>query len=733
MLLLGFAACTEDDLSDGNRPAGKEIQIIANRPQDGPVTKADIKKNFAVDDIIHISATFTYDGGKANTITYACMKYTNSGWIATDNTSLTWPEKAVSGTFTAYYFPSANALTAGKDNSQALSDLTDTNNPLRATFTATSAGITVYLQFEHLCTKLTLKDLKDNEGNDLAADQELWLTKTALSNSYVLRREMSGELTFAFTTMADKENMISTKSLPDGTAVFFLEEGDYQDMKLTFRNYKPYLTFNIAELSKLEHGKHYTLSITNLPGTVVSSGLKEEQYWGDTAEEGYITIKDINAFLAAIKVGNKQFIQDGVLILDVINNGTSTVTQLRNVSFGNAAFTPVDVSSSIVFDGNYRTIKDVKITNVNGGNAAIFGKYEGTIMNLALENVTTAKDLSATNIGALIGDGAAAATLNNIKLKGVNKIEVSTSGDAKIGGLVGTFSGTSSTAKDIEISGELIVRVSGSTNGNVYVGGLAGDNSGTINLSVLNCTKATVINECQGAGTLYTGGLVGYSLTKLDGCTTMTDVDASSATANITYTGGLAGRADKAVVNCDASGTVKGGTSASATNVPGMSFTGGSIGEYTGTTGSDIINNCQSFGPVTSGSATGDAALTVTGGLIGHILLTGTNSAEIRNCGSVGSVTGTGTIGGLIGKGEKEGVVSGAITLNNSFSMAATNLVGDNTKISVTNCHYNGTYIGTGGGTTTLDKLNTGRTHSDWFEWTSNLSLFAGKPYLIRK
>ncbi|MCD8135205.1 MAG: fimbrillin family protein, partial [Parabacteroides gordonii] len=729
---------------------GDLIRIQAARPQDGPTTKSDDpKEDFVTDDIIHISAQFMTAENKGATTEYACLKFDGTQWIPTDNTDLRWEEGYTSATFTAYYFPSKNALSVGGADYQLLNGMNGSNDPLKATVSNVPAGGAVYLQFAHLCTKLTLTDLKekgkDNEA--LANNTELWLTTASLNNGCQLIRGNDGTLTFEWAKLKtegehtvpaeESDNIyISNNSVSSGQTTFYLEPGDYSNMKLNFAKNKAYLTFGIEQLSSLEAGKHYTLDITNLPGNAVSGELKEEEYWNDAANDGTIKLNDINAFLTAIYKGD-QYIEDGQQILDVISQDNHTeVVMLKNVDFDSKPFTPVELGNSITFDGNYHTIHNVKSPS------GIFTTLSGKAHNLTIENATITGETNQTNIGVLANE--VSGSLDNIKLTGtlLIKPQPNSTGNMMIGALVGNITNASSSLTNIEINGQLTMKISkGSNDLELYLGGLAGHNAGTIENAVIACSTSSNIAITATASSLRIGGITGSTDGKITHCQSNLPIDASGASSTIAYIGGLAGIVKVDITSCDVSGDVKGSKATGGSDgMPALTCTGGLVGSVEKGT----LDDCQSLADVTAGATEGDNSSAITGGLAGYLFIStdnyNTENITLINCASLGAITpGSSTVyGALVGKGEKK--EGATLVVKNSFSLSKLTgegislaFIGENTEpaVTVTNCHFNkeGQGVSESGGSL-LDKLNAGKENgSTWIEGIYGTDC----PYLTRK
>ena len=239
-------------------------------------------------------------------------------------------------------------------------------------------------------------------------------------------------------------------------------------------------------------------------------------------------------------------------------------------------------------------------------------------------------------------------------------------------------------------------------NGNGNVGGLIGRNEGT---SVDKCSSFGIVT---GSGD-YVGGLIGFSDGPVSDSTSFSKV--SNLGAGTRYTGGLIGRQDGSTVSsCEAHGNV----------TDSSSYTGGLIGF---TLWGTLITNCSTYG-VTKGTGSSNGGLvgsnggTIlnsyaygdtgdnkpwTGGLVGY----NTNLGDIQNSSAYGDVSGNSITGGLAG--ENEGSIS-YCQYNETVTGAGDTggIVGRNSGGTISNCISNGTVTGNGNNVGGLVGYSTG-------------------------
>lgn len=289
------------------------------------------------------------------------------------------------------------------------------------------------------------------------------------------------------------------------------------------------------------------------------------------------------------------------------------------------------------------TISDSYATGEVNGTLYSIGGLVGSLGGSVINSYATGNVKSSTDaVGGLAGSWSSgnSPVIQNSYATGT------VDGRYAVGGLVGDTGGCYCMVKTSHASGKV-------TSTADYVGGLlgyvdlavvtdswaTGDVSGINNVGGLAGQGVDISNSyASGAvtGANNVGGLVG--LEKMGG----TVSGASYATGNVTGTveaaGGLVGRNE---------GTVN-GASYSTSLVNGVLSVGGLIGGNYGTVSNVQTGHGGKAGPVVTGASS-------TGGLIGY------NNAEVSNVVATGAVSGSADYtGGLIGFNDKAGSVIGA-------------------------------------------------------------------------
>lgn len=691
-MLYCLSGCTDERWQENGGSAenvgGLPIEFIMDLAPVTPSSRTDVanvdigeKTEFAPGDIIQIVANFykksetgqnqlelMTDKSVCCFLTYQKGENDLMGtWVNTSGASLYWPWESEEASFAAFYYPGFDGLLdVDKTTLPVLLDSLDvTTDPLMANeVTKIPYGNAVYLTFKHQCTRLVLTDLEAVTGG--ASYTRLWMENkkeeevSSQQNAFQLSLNKSTETTdtnepgklslkFEFTQETDGSSvLIGGRSTPiinstdnsENAIVFFLPPGDYSNVALTRRFGRPLLSWEgVTKLSKLEAGKSYTVSLTDLLGNITIDD--DDDWWKD--DETYIPELDdkdfsLSEFLRCIEEGQPYSYVHEDKTIDVMEKTADNYLVLKyNIDFKAQDDTQVTVKSGITFDGNGHFFK-----NVN--KRPVFETVQGHVQNLGItesiqNNVSLTTDPNNprnSEFGILARESQGMVDgirLDNITIQVTN---MGGKGPFMIGALVGnnnTQPITNIEVNDIQISSE--ANANDTKEGTVVMlGGIIGqngENASLENVSMSGDGEITVTNNTPiTVGSVYTGGLVGLSASHIKNCKVRADVSAYYATGTWVYTGGLAG---------------------SMRN------------QKTDTTKDHIlVDSSQNEGTVRGGeclsdnSATGDAARghSATGGLVGYSL-----RADIRHCtvsGTVETHTGTHndgieyyTLGGIAG------------------------------------------------------------------------------------
>jgi len=735
------SSCTKDSIDLSGSTEGLAISIFATKVDGSSITKAAApKEQFQNGDVIHISAKFTIKGGLPDVSSYASMRFDGTNWVPSDrNTSFNWPWNAAKGDFTAYYIPAvgsfANNVPMNNTSGQNVLTFNITDictesvskgvDPLIATYSNVPVESAVHLQFSHLLTKITIKNLGLEKGyvaGSLAVGTELRISFNGIEEKISFTREAAG-------------NALSHALIADGGFVASKVEKETEtsfnvtylmapvtantNLRIAFKDFTPYHMIPIEQ--NLEAGVHYSIDVTKLADNFIDESLKEEQ-WNIGNVAIVLTTADINKYLQAIRDG-VEYIVGGVQVLSVYEetvNGTPTrvVAQIRDVDFNNQTFTPVNLTNNIVFQGNNHKVMNVKITSsIDGtGNAgseyqALFGRNAGVIKNYIIENAVNTSG-SVQYVSILTGSNTG--TIDNVRVNFKNNDQIAADNTQYIGVISGSNSGRISNCIVNGSSIKVTAKANIGTNP-IYIGGLIGYNSNSVVNSNVSVSSSEVVYEGS-TGTIYAGGWAGYSIVSAAGesvSKSSSSMDVNIKGGTTVYAGGWAGLVSNSVKNCYASGKVT--VPASATTINAGGFAGRAI--------NTTINACYATGELATSAAA--AANIHIGGFAGLATIDGTATTTIINSYTLSKVPTTTGLGFFANDGgHSEVSVKNSFSKNNATSFANTS------SATISNVHHNGKNIG--GTNVTAADLNGTSKPTGGFDWKDSPALYgAGIPYLV--
>lgn len=702
---LCIMACTQEEIVENGNPqdyAGKAIHIIVSGPNNHAVSRATTtKETFKAGDIIHLSTTFTLKSNATDAATtstvYSCLKYNGTAWEEYETTTLTWPWNATQATFTAYYIPAAGDYKNGSvlksgTVSISLSDLSqqkDGEDPLMATYTDAPAGSSIYLQFNHILSKVTFTNLDEATANEefhliVGGNKQI---KFALDGNGILSHQLVTEASGYIS------NQCTSFGTPDVKEVTFLipELSESAKIKLARKDMSAYHSLELPQA--LKAGKHYTIDIKMLADSYVSDAVKEED-WNKDAGEATLDADGIKKYLHSIQQGEPCTINNKqILITYKDESDNHVVAQVCDVDFNNAEFQPVNTTGNIIFQGNGHKISNLKIKNTitengtdnepnKGGSIckALFGNNSGTIKNLIIDTAEMEANTDVNEKYAGILTGINNGVIDNVSIRNVTIATETTHTAESVGIITGS---NIQSIKNCRVSGKITISIKQTDSSKtISIGGIAGASSGTQSIS--NCEiqgdddKKSI--SVDGNYVLcYVGGLAGQSKA-INNCSTNLDIAIESGTtiSNHLYAGGLAGSIG--------SKPVKNSTSTGNITIP-STLNNSTAGGFTGYLQNSTLYDCAASGDITGG--------TIIGGLVGNVNATAGETA-IRYSSATGEVPKSGA-GALIGKAEKTN--PGTLVIENSFCINGTGFISngqDNATIS--NCHLKGISTAVGGG-----------------------------------
>ena len=503
-LLLAMAACTKDELADGDRlPEGQYPLEIARitldveggeaqpwgTPQtrvseiaDGNSSKFDADDKFAVQ-----------IDGKEEVGTYTVQ---DNNTVKAE-TPLYWSDTG-EHTVTAWYPATDGTLDLG-DQSQSLAYLLggsgtgDYQTPVTLTFAHRLAKVRVtpsddaldQVQSLQLYTQCTYEKGKAGQGS-----QEGWI------------------------------EMKKCEYTENGATITCWEANVVPGYTITKLQANGTEERNLSAAITPEAGKFYNITLN-----------KDKGYTDDG--QGNYTVTSAEGLKNIAKLVNEEW-KLGI-----------NITLTADIDLKGIDWTPIGKDDNKAytgtFDGNGKTITGLTVTG-SYKYAGLFGDIDenGTVKNVVLEDVQITSDNSSGSVGGVAGDSWG--TIENCSVSG------SVSGTTFAGGVVGSQWGGSITG----------CNSSATVKGEAYVGGIAGETNSGASLTGCYATGDVTV-ENDGTNNSHAGGVVGYN-----GGGTLT---ACYATGSVTgsgsgtiYVGGVTGSNNLGILTAcyHAKGTVSG-------------------------------------------------------------------------------------------------------------------------------------------------------------------------------
>lgn len=619
IMLLLSVGCREDvDALYGvkGRP-GIPVCFTTAWPQDEAGLKRGIedKKDFKEADVIHVSAEFTLDRLTTESQTeekvtkYTILTLENGAWVNTrteEQYEMTWPWNAKEAKFTAYYLENWTGPIAqvGVElepvvlDRFAYRDSVFNPDPLEAVTEKIEYGHAVHLAFHHLCTRLTLVGVDDEDEYGLRF-KSVGGVERLLQNACTMKLDEDNRLHFRFVEEESRQITVQVDDEGDEKSVtFHLAPGDYSTFSLLKRSEYAYITISdVQELGELKAGESYTVSLEDLKSNITPDD--GDNWWDDKDDPTVGTYEgfDVKDFMNAIKECNKDYTctlnGDTVTLLQK-NKHRNEMKLMANVDFKGESFIPEDLPDIVTFNGGGFSILNL----VN----PMFNTLYGTVENLNLRGArlihkesdpdasSTADHDTGWGVLARVCEGG---TVSNVSLADAELDITLHNGDGLdkaycIGALVGKLPRGSLT--DIMLSGSIKVTAEAANPEAAYtscMGGVVGQCNGTLanvdNLRGGSGAEIVVTNKCRGTGSRYTGGVVGLLTDAngaLEGGNVRVSVHAEEAEGSWNYTGGVAGgvRFGALVSDVTVAGNVTGGKVADYKETNTHAAVGGLVG-----------------------------------------------------------------------------------------------------------------------------------------------------------
>ena len=508
-LLLATAACTKDELADGDRlPEGQyplEIARITLSVEGGEAQPWGAPQTRVSENGDGTGSVWEWDGSEM--IGVQLGDKTTTYTLNTDHTLLAdrqlyWTSTAPNQPVTAWYPATDGTLDLRDQDTNGLAYLLHG--------TGTGDYLTpVTLTFTHSLAKVRVTPTGDALG-EVQSLQLYTYTQCTYEKGTVVQGSQEGWI-----------EMKKCEYTENGNAFTCWEA-----------NVVP--GYTITKLMANNDNKERDLSaaITPVAGKFYNITLDKDKGYTDDGQGNY-TVTSAEGLKNIAKLVNEEWKSD-------IN-----ITLTADINLSGIDWTPIGIDYNHqytgTFDGGGHTITGLTVTG-SDQYAGLFGYIDkvGTVKNVVLEDVQITSDNSSGYAGGVAGDSWG--TIENCSVSG------SVSGTTFAGGVVGSQWGGSITG----------CNSSATVKGVIFAGGIAGETNSGASLTGCYATGDVTV-ENDGTNNSHAGGVVGYN-----GGGTLT---ACYATGSVTgsgsgtiYVGGVTGSNDLGTLTAcyHAKGTVSG-------------------------------------------------------------------------------------------------------------------------------------------------------------------------------
>ena len=524
-LLLGLAACTQDELADDNRLPEGEYPVVIRAtglsveatPQAAPSTRATVDGDWQG---VTSVALKTGDAVKEYTVT-ASTDF-KSATLSRENDPYYWTSRDPITVSAWWPFNNADitqmpAVKVAEDQSK-LADFQNSdfisaenrkvefNNPTLE-FTHRTARVTIELKpgtgFTSVAgATVSLVSLSADNGNPTAIK-----TYNASGNTY--------EALTAPQTVAAGKPFVKVE-LGGGTFYF-----------------RPQNNVVLEAGSRYKYTVKVNATGLTLEGCTIGSWVDGGGESGEAEDLGYIYDSNTKTYTV--------YNADGLMnIAELVNGGKTdiNITLTADIDLTGKNWTPIgtdyDNSYKGTFDGGGHTITGLTFTT-NDEYAGLFGwlNRAGTVKNVVMEGVQiTSNQIYGGSIGGVVGYSWG--TIENCSVSG------SVSGTVYVGGVVG-----------VQIGGSITGCSSSATvKGMVDVGGVAGQTNSSATLTACYAT-GNVIIEINPKKNIAGGSLVGMNAgSSLLACYATGNVTSTGSSTGNVHIGGFLGNNYTTVTAC---------------------------------------------------------------------------------------------------------------------------------------------------------------------------------------
>ena len=459
-LLLATAACTKDELADGDRlPEGQyplEIARITLSVEGGEAQPWGAPATRVSEDGDGKSSTFDADDkfavqidGEGEVGTYTVQ----DDGSAEAEIPLYWSDRDEDHTVTAWYPATDGTLDLG-DQSQSLAYL------LGGSGTG-DYQTPVTLTFAHRLAKVRVTPTGDALG-EVQSLQLYTYTQCTYEKGTVVQGSQEGWIEMKKCEYTENGNAITcweANVVPGYTITKLMANNDNKERDLS------------AAITP-EAGKFYNITLD-----------KDKGYTDDG--QGNYTVTSAEGLKNIAKLVNEEW-KLGI-----------NITLTADIDLKGIDWTPIGKDDNKAytgtFDGNGKTITGLTVTG-SDQYAGLFGYIGsgGTVKNVVLEGVQIESDNSSGYAGGVAGDSWG--TIENCSVSG------SVSGTTFAGGVVGSQRGGSITG----------CNSSATVKGVIFAGGIAGETNSGASLTGCYATRDVTV-ENDGTNNSHAGGVVGYN------------------------------------------------------------------------------------------------------------------------------------------------------------------------------------------------------------------------------
>ena len=458
-LLLATAACTKDELADGDRlPEGQyplEIARITLSVEGGEAQPWGAPQTRVSENGDGKSSTFDADDkfavqidGEGEVGTYTVQ----DDGSAEAEIPLYWSDRDEDHTVTAWYPATDGTLDLG-DQSQSLAYL------LGATGTG-DYQTPVTLSFTHALAKVRVTPTDDALG-EVQSLQLYAYTQCTYEKGTVVQGSQESWIEMKKCEYTENGNAITCweANVVPGYTITKLQANGTEER-------------NLSAAITPEAGKFYNITLN-----------KDKGYTDDG--QGNYTVTSTEGLKNIAKLVNEEW-KLGI-----------NITLTADIDLKGIDWTPIGKDDNKAytgtFDGNGKTITGLTVTG-SDQYAGLFGYIGsgGTVKNVVLEGVQIESDNSSGYAGGVAGDSWG--TIENCSVSG------SVSGTTFAGGVVGSQRGGSITG----------CNSSATVKGVIFAGGIAGETNSGASLTGCYATRDVTV-ENDGTNNSHAGGVVGYN------------------------------------------------------------------------------------------------------------------------------------------------------------------------------------------------------------------------------